>query len=121
MAQPLIDRVLADARTIIADRQRRLRGLEAVTADGRECDPCGSEAHRVCAVGALILAAYKLSGNHEQAHRLGWEIAGMIADAAMLRRVDGEDGGWALARVNDTRGQGAVLRAVDALIDQRRA
>jgi hypothetical protein len=120
MAQPLIDRVLADARTIIADRQRRLRGLEAVTADGRECDPCGSEAHRFCAVGALIRATYKLSGDQEQAHRLGWEIAGMIADAAMLRRVDGEDGGWALARVNDTRGQSAVLRAVDMLIVQRR-
>jgi hypothetical protein len=112
MAQPLIDRVLADARTIIADRQRRLRGLEAVTANGRECDPCASEARRVCAVGALILASYKLSGDHEQAHRLGWE---------MLRRVDGEDGGWALARMSDTRGQGAVLRAVDMLIGQRRA
>ena len=120
MAQPIIDRVLADARTIIADRQRRLRGLEAVTADGRECDPCANDAHRVCAVGALIHAAYKLSENHEQAHRLGWEIAGMIADAAMLPRVDGDDGGWALARVSDTRGQGAVLRAVDALIGQRR-
>ena len=39
MAQPLIDRVLHDARTIIADRGRRLRGFEAVGADGNECDP----------------------------------------------------------------------------------
>ena len=39
MAQPLIDRVLHDARTIIADRQSPTAGLEAVTADGRECDP----------------------------------------------------------------------------------
>ena len=121
MAQPIIDRVLADAREIIADRRRRLRGSEAVTANGRECDPCASDAHRVCAVGALIRAAYKLSGDHEQAHRLGWEIASMIADAAMLRGVDGDNGGWALARVSDTRGQGAVLRAVDLLIGQRRA
>ena len=96
MAQPLIDRVLTDARTIIADRQRRLRGLEAVTADGRECDPCGSEAHRFCAVGALIRAAYELTGDHEHAHSLGWQVAGMIADAAKLRRVDGgeADGPW---------------------------
>ena len=121
MAQPLIDNVLKDARIIIADRQRRLRGLEAVTADGRECDPCGSETRRVCAIGALIQATYELTGDREQAHRLGWDIAGMIADAAMLPRVDGEDGGWALARVSDTRGQGAVLRAVDILIGQRRA
>jgi len=74
----------------------------------------------VCAVGALIQTTYDLTGDHEQAHRLGWEIAGMIADAAVLRRVDGEDGGWALARVSDTRGQGAVLRAIDMLIGQRR-
>ena len=56
MAQPLIDRVVSDARTIIADR-RRLRGLE----------------------------------------------------------------GWCLALLSDTRGQAAVLHAVDALIEQRRA
>jgi hypothetical protein len=44
----------------------------------------------------------------------------MIADAAKLRPVDGDEGGWALARVSDTRGHGAVLRAVDMLIGQRR-
>jgi len=36
MAQPIIDQVLKDARDIIADRRRRLRDLEAVTADGCE-------------------------------------------------------------------------------------
>jgi hypothetical protein len=120
MTQPLIDRVLHDARIIIADRRRRLRDFEAVGADGRECDPCGDEARRFCAVGALIHAAYCLTGDHDHAHRLGWQIASMIADAAKLRCVDGSDGGWALAFVNDTRGQAAVLRAVDALIGQRR-
>ena len=40
MAKPLIDTVLLNARTLVADRRRRLRGAEAVTADGRECDPC---------------------------------------------------------------------------------
>jgi hypothetical protein len=52
---------------------------------------------------------------------LGWKIAEMIADASSLRLPDGEEGGWALARLSDTRGQAAVLRAVDTLIDQRRA
>jgi hypothetical protein len=121
MAQPLIDRVLIDARAIITDRSRRLRGFEAVTVDGTECDPCGTEARRFCAVGALIRSAYDLTGDHELAHSLGWQIAGMIADTAELRVVDGGDAGWALALVNDTRGQGAVLRAVDALILERRA
>jgi hypothetical protein len=43
----------------------------------------------------------------------------MIADAAKLPRL--ADRGWSLALLSDTRGQAAVLRAVDALIGQRRA
>ena len=53
MAQPLVDRVLHDARTIIADRGRRLRHIEAVGADGNECDPCSDEARRFSAPWAL--------------------------------------------------------------------
>ena len=122
MAQPIIDRVLADARTIIADRRRRLRCSEAITALGVDCDACDPAAARFCAVGALINAAYRITGNHEQAHRLGWKVAGMVAVAGGLRPVDAEDeAGWRLAILSDTRGQAAVLRAVDALIGQRRA
>jgi hypothetical protein len=120
MAQPLIDRVLHDARIIIADRSLRLYGFEAVGAGGHECDACSDEARRFCAVGALIHAAYGLTGDHDHAHRLGWQIAGMIAAAAKLRRVDDGEEGWALAMLNDTRGQGAVLRALDTLICSRR-
>ena len=40
----------------------------------------------------------------------------MIADAANLLPVEDEERGWSLAMLNDTRGQAAVLRAVDALI-----
>ena len=121
MAQPLIDRVFTEARSIIADRRRRLRCTEAVTDQGDMCDACDPAAVRFCAVGALINSAFRLTGNHEQAHRLGWKVAGMIAKAARLRPVDEDDAGWSLALLSDTRGQAAVLRAVDALIDQRRA
>ena len=121
MAEPLIDRVLLDARTVIADRARRLRCTEAVTAGGDVCDACDPAAVRFCAVGALINAAFRITGDHEHAHRLGWKVAGMIANAARLRPVDEDDAGWSLALLSDTRGQAAVLRAVDALIDQRRA
>ena len=122
MAQPLIDHVLTDARPIIANRRRRLRCSEAVTAQGVDCDACDPAATRFCAVGALINAAYRITGNHEQAHRLGWKVAGMVAVAGGLRPVDAEDeAGWRLALLSDTRGQAAVLRAVDALIGQRRA
>ena len=45
----------------------------------------------------------------------------MIAKVARLRPVDEDDAGWSLALLSDTRGQAAVLRAVDALVEQRRA
>ena len=121
MAQPLIDRVLMDARTIIADRRRRLCCTEAVTARGDMCDACDLAAVCFCAVGALIDAAFRITGNHELAHRLGWKVAGMIAKSARLRPVDEDDAGWRLALLSDTRGQAAALRALDALIEQRRA
>ena len=59
-------------------------------------------------MGALINSAYRITGNHEQAHRLGWKIAGMIATAATLRPVDEGDAGWSLALLSDSRGQAAT-------------
>ena len=44
----------------------------------------------------------------------------MIAAAAKLRPVDDDEPGWSLALLSDTRGQGAVLRALDTLICSRR-
>ena len=121
MAQPLIDRILIEARSIITDRGRRLRCTEAVAAQGDMCDACDPAAVRFCAVGALINSASRITGNHEQAHRLGWKVAGMIAKSARLRPVDEDDAGWSLALLSDTRGQAAILRPVDTLISQRRA
>jgi hypothetical protein len=119
MAQPLVDLVLLNARTIVANRRLRLLGAEAVTADGRECDACDDGAVRFCAIGALIRSAY-MTGDQEQAHRLGWKVAGLVAKAANLRRVDEDEPGWSLAVLSDRRGQAEVLRAFDALSDERR-
>jgi hypothetical protein len=119
MAKPLIDTVLVNARTIVADRRRRLRGAEAVTADGLECDACDEDAQRFCAIGALIRAAYMMTGDQEQAHRLGWKVAGLIASAAKLPLVDEDEFGWRLALLSDRRGQAAVLRAFDSFIVER--
>jgi hypothetical protein len=121
MAKLLIDSVLVNARAVVANRRRRLRGVEAVTADGRECDACDDDAQRFCAIGALIRTAYMITGDREQAHRLGWKVAGLIANADKLPQVDQDEHGWSLAMLSDRRGQAAVLRAFDALIEQRRA
>lgn len=120
MAQPLVDLVLSNARTIIANRRLRLLAAEAVTADGRECDACDPRAVRFCGIGALIRSAYMLTGDQEQAHRVGWQVAGLVANAANLRQVDEDEPGWSLAVLSDRRGQAAALRAFDALIAQRR-
>ena len=61
-----------------------------------------------------------MTGDQEQAHRVGWQVAGLVAKAAKLRRVDEDEPGWSLAMLSDHRGQAAVLRAFDALIAQRR-
>ena len=85
MARPIMDQILAEARAIIADSRRRLRCTEAVTAQGDMCDACDFAAVRFCAVGALINSAFRITGNHQQAHRPGWKVAGMIAKAVRLR------------------------------------
>jgi hypothetical protein len=119
MSQGLIERVLFDGRSIIADRRRRLRGSEAVDAAGVEVDPCDLEARRFCAVGAFIRAAYDLVGDREVAQRLGWEAAAQVAEGANLRRIDEDEPGWALAKLSDSRGQAAVLRVLDATLALR--
>ena len=87
---------------------------------GASAMPATDDAVRFCAIGALIRAAYMMTGDQEQAHRLGWQVAGLVAKAANLRRVDEDEPGWSLAVLSDRRGQAAVLRAFDALIAQRR-
>jgi hypothetical protein len=47
-------------------------------------------------------------------------IAALVATAANLRRVDEDEPAWSLAVLSDRRGQAAVLRAIDALIEKRR-
>jgi hypothetical protein len=46
--------------------------------------------------GALIRTAHELTGDHERAHVLGWQVTGMIADAANLHPVEDEERGWSL-------------------------
>jgi hypothetical protein len=89
--------------------------------DGNECDPSDPRARRFCAIGAFIRAAFNLTGDYEAAQRLGWQVAGLVAENAGLALVDDDELGWGLAMLNDRRGQAAELRAVDALISQRRS
>ena len=82
-----MDQILAEARAIIADRRQRLRCTEAVTAEGDMCRSflcCGRSDQ------------FRFTRDHEQAHRLRWKVAGMIAKAARLRPLDEDDAGGSL-------------------------
>lgn len=108
MTLPLKRAIILRALQIISARTRRARETEAVDKDGKPCDPCAPEAVRFCAVGALIKAAYEITGQHERAHALGWKIAGQIAEHAALSAGEDEPA-YAITVLSDTRGQKAVI------------
>lgn len=114
MSGPLVDEVVRRARALVAERKKRARGIEAVNAAGEECDACGDDAVRFCAVGALIRAAFDVCGDGERAHELGWRIAGMIERANNLKNED--DDGYALVKLSDDRGGAAVVAALDRFL-----
>jgi hypothetical protein len=43
-------------------------------------------------------------------------VAAQITEAAKLRCVDEDEPGWGVAQLSDTRGQAAVLRAIDTTL-----
>ena len=47
-----------------------------------------------------IRAVYRSTGGREHAHRLGWHVAGLIAEP---RRFDEVEPGWSLATLSDQR------------------
>ena len=120
MAHTLTDLVLKEARTIIADRRRRLRGTEAVTAMAKNAIHAGM---RPSAFAPSARSFAQLTRSRATARlRIGlggsWRVRWL---AANLRRIDEDEPGWSLAMLSDPRGQAAVLRAIDTLIGQRRA
>ena len=48
-------------------------------------------------------------------------MAAQITEAAKLRCVDEDEPGWGVAQLSDSRGQAAVLRAIDVTLEHRRA
>lgn len=111
MAKPLEVEIVRGARNLTAARGKRARGVEAVDVHGNEADPCGEDAVRFCAVGALIRSAFELTGDGERSHVLGWTIAAGMDRALGLGGEEGD--GKGLVLLSDTRGQKAVLGAFD--------
>lgn len=108
MSKSLVEQVVVGARVMVADRKMRARHFEAVDRGGEECDPCSGKAVRMWAIGALIRAAFDLTGDMERSHVLGWSIAAKMDRKLSLGSGAGDGNG--LAFLNDTRGQRAVLK-----------
>jgi hypothetical protein len=75
MAKPIFTQVIERARNLIAIRSSWTRYTLALTRNNRDCEPTDAKAVRFCAYGALVRAAYDLTGNADQARRLAGQAA----------------------------------------------
>jgi len=101
MSKPLTRPIIERARALIADENHWCRAALARDVRGWQVDPTDAKAHRRCAFGALIAAAFDLVADVKQAHNL--------ADA-VAREVSGPS---SLINTNDTEGHAAVLALFD--------
>jgi hypothetical protein len=92
------------ARFLIANEQHWCRGKLAEDASGISVDPTSASAVRRCGLGAVIDAAYQLTGDDDAANE--------IAQNALRPRC----GISTLVHLNDERGHAAVLALFDQVI-----
>ena len=104
MAKPVNVLILERARALITDERHWCPGDMARDRFGYAVDPIDSAAEQRCALGALVAAAYQLSGDRSAARAL--------AMTALRPLV----GATALTRINDTQGHAAVLALFDEVL-----
>jgi hypothetical protein len=104
MSKPISVRIAERARDIIADQEHWCRGSFARGKGGVSVTVQDGSARRYCAMGALILAAFELTGDIGQARELAYSVASKIS------------GTGSLVVVNDHQGHAAVLALFDKAI-----
>jgi hypothetical protein len=104
LSRPLKIQIVERARALIADESRWCRCELARDAKGMGVCPMADSATRRCGLGALIAAAYEITGHHLAAHDLA------------IRATQPLYGTATLVRVNDIRGHAAVLALFDEVI-----
>jgi hypothetical protein len=104
MSRPLKVQIVERARALIADEQHWCRCELARDARGAGVCPTSVTAVKRCGLGALIAAAYEITGDHLTAHDFA------------IRAVQPLYGTATLVRVNDMRGHAAVLALFDEVI-----
>ena len=104
MSRPLKVQIAERARALIADESRWCRGELARDAKGRGACPMSDSAMKRCGLGALLMAAYEITGEHRAAYDLAIKAMRPLHGTATL------------VKVNDIRGHAAVLALFDEVI-----
>lgn len=104
MAKTLDRQIIPRARALIADKRNWCWGTLAIDSKGLGVCPTEKTAERRCAYGALIAAAYEITGDSVTAHRLA---------ALSSHQFNGLA---ALFAANDEGGHDAVMAFFDEVI-----
>ena len=104
MSRSLKLQIVEQARALIADESDWCRGELARDADGAGVCPMSDSATRRCGLGALLIAAYRITNDRRQAHDLA------------IKAMRPLHGSATLVNVNDVRGHAAVLALFDEVI-----
>jgi hypothetical protein len=104
VSRPLKVQIVERARALIANESHWCRGEFALDANGSSVCPMSDAAVKRCGLGALIMAAYQITTDRQEA--IGFAIKAM-------RPLHGSA---TLMHVNDSRGHAAVLALFDEVI-----
>ena len=104
MAKPARLHILERARALIEDEGHWCPGDLARNAWGLSISPIDRDAEQRCALGALLAAAYELTGDVDRAQK--------VAAGAMRPVI----GATSLTYINDVEGHTAILTLFDRAI-----
>lgn len=104
MAKPLSRRIIERARDLIADEAHWCRGALAMDARGVYVCPTDPAAIKYCAMGALIAAAFEISGAPDQAQALAYSAERLLLSDRSL------------VAINDGPGHAEVLDLLEATL-----
>jgi hypothetical protein len=99
MSKPLTHQIIARAHQLIEDPAHWIQFWDARFKNGKFCDPWHKRAHAFCAVGAIMRAAFELTGCKSKAEELAEHIDTELQPLAP----------HGVVAVNDHQGHAAVL------------
>jgi hypothetical protein len=104
LSRSLKFQIVEQARALIAEESHWCRGDLARDANGVGVCPTSDSATKWCGLGALIMAAYRITNDRRHAHDLA------------IKAMRPLHGSATLVNVNDVRGHAAVLALFDEVI-----